>query len=943
MKCPECRSENTDTARFCGNCGTPLMPTPSPDGEAAGTRTYAMPIYDLTIGSVFAGRYQIIDRLGQGGCARVYKALDKELNETIALKLIKTEIGLDETSIKEFREELKMTRRIIHKNVCRMYHFSKHENVYYISMEYVDGEDLDSMIQMTRSFSPEAAISIAKQVCSGLMEAHKVKLVHRDLKPKNIMIDKQGNVRIMDFGIARPIRLLSDTNRDTISGTPSYMSPEQFEGRGVDQRSDIYSLGIILFEMLTGRIPFEGETPLAVGMKHKSEKPVDPRKYNPLVTEDLSRLILKCLEKNKEDRYQSAQEVHEELARIEKILPAAVIPKKIKTKSIPSTPRKSRPRKKYVWAIILPVILAAAAVLVFFGLEYFDRQAPGEGVVTEAQQVTSLPAPRKIASLTDSREAALSAEIRQVTFSGNIVFPAISPDGKLISYVENESFGCILQLQELATGQKLELHRAGHISRVRWLPNGSELSFYSKDGESQGVQYSVSRLGGTPRELEKCWFLAWSPGGEEFAAAWNNSKAILVKNRKTGKKEFIPLDESFSFINDLDWSPQNDLLAVLIQDNQNRNAVWVIGRKTGQKHKIVEDVDPVFCPRWYPDGNGIFFIKGREQARAIWKIPVSNQTGEPAGQPWPILKSLQVGISLDVANDGSALIFQRLYRYGNIWRVKSIGSGVSWTVEKKQLTKGTLMHKFPVVSPDGKMIAFSCGDGTKSNIFVMPAEGGESRQLTFFDSDNMAPAWSPDGKEIAFASNEGGEYHVWKVPAAGGDPFLFSGSNLSGSGYITWAPGKVIIYQKAGNRNFQILDPETKEEMALITDDSAGYAFFAAPSPDGDKIAFFWNHKDKSEKLGVWVKSLQNDSMRLLRQGWMRSLRWSDDAKWIYAWDEKEKNWIFIDPQTGESKPAILITFDLEETKRTIIDEGKPAVLLTDHILTDAVIVENFF
>ncbi len=185
-------------------------------------------------------------------------------------------------------------------------------------MEYVPGEDLKSFIRRSGSLSVGKAITIASQVCEGLSEAHRLGVVHRDLKPGNIMIDRDGNARIMDSGIARSLGEKGITGPGMMIGTPEYMSPEQVEGKDVDRRSDIYSLGVILYEMATGRVPFEGDTPFTVGIKHKSEIPRDPKELNAQIPDDLSHIILRCLEKAKEARCQSAGEVRSELVSIEK-------------------------------------------------------------------------------------------------------------------------------------------------------------------------------------------------------------------------------------------------------------------------------------------------------------------------------------------------------------------------------------------------------------------------------------------------------------------------------------------------------------------------------------------------------------------------------------------------------------------------------------------------
>ncbi len=315
MMCPKCRSENNENSRFCSHCASPFPwpenpSEPSLEGEAENS-------LDLPPGSVFSDRYRIVEVLGHGGMGRVYKAFDAEIEEIVSLKLINPEITADRSTIERFQNELRLARRISHKNVCRLYHFSRSNGNYYITMEYVQGEDLKRMIRMTGQFNAAAAVDIAIQLCNGLAEAHSLGIIHLDLKSSNIMIDREGTVRIMDFGLARSLQEKVKTGAGALVGTPEYMSPEQVEGKPVDQRSDIYSLGVILYESVTGRVPFKGETPLHTAVKQKTESPDHPSRFNSLVPENLSCVILKCLEKNPAKRYQNIQEARADLNSIQ--------------------------------------------------------------------------------------------------------------------------------------------------------------------------------------------------------------------------------------------------------------------------------------------------------------------------------------------------------------------------------------------------------------------------------------------------------------------------------------------------------------------------------------------------------------------------------------------------------------------------------------------------
>ena len=365
MKCPQCQFENPADSSFCSKCATPLLPSDDIP-TVSHTKTPQTPGEEMTRGNTFASRYEVIEELGRGGMGRVYRVFDRKIGEEVALKLLKPEIASDKRTIERFRNELRFARKIAHRNVCRMYNLSEEYEAHYITMEYVPGEDLKSMIKMTRQLSAGQLLFITKQLCEGLAEAHRLGVVHRDLKPKNIIIDKEGNARIMDFGIARSTKDKGITGVGVMIGTPEYMPPEQVEGKEADQRSDIYSLGVIMYEMATGRLPFKGDSSLSIALKHKTEEPPDPRNFNPQMPEALRQVILRCLEKDKEKRYQDTKELRDELNEIEEGISTAetLIPEG-KTAVSKEVKVKFRKRLMMIAALLVVVVMTGIAIPYF--------------------------------------------------------------------------------------------------------------------------------------------------------------------------------------------------------------------------------------------------------------------------------------------------------------------------------------------------------------------------------------------------------------------------------------------------------------------------------------------------------------------------------------------------------------------------------------------------
>lgn len=429
MTCRHCNFKNADNARFCSNCGEDLAGTGK--SRLSATRTLQTPTRVLSRGATLAGRYEIIEPIGQGGMGAVYKVFDTRIQDTIALKLLKPEIARDEETVTRFRDELKLARKISHRNVGRMFDIGEEGFSIYITMEFVSGEDLKSFIRRSGHLTEAKTLDLARQITEGVAEAHRLGVIHRDLKPQNIMIDRDGNPRIMDFGIARSIHSKSRTGTGVIIGTPEYMSPEQADGGEVDARSDIYSLGIILYEMATGHVPFEGETPLSIAVKHKSEPPQNPRELNSQVSELLSRIIMKCLEKDKNRRYRNAGELLIDLEALARDEASGI---RTTPKKKPATTREFTvriPPKK----ILIPVLAAGAVVIVIAAILLLlprstrvgEKEEPG--IRSPRSAASDHPSPRQPGTWKKppSSPALTDEERSQATVRAGHAFRSLAP------------------------------------------------------------------------------------------------------------------------------------------------------------------------------------------------------------------------------------------------------------------------------------------------------------------------------------------------------------------------------------------------------------------------------------------------------------------------------------------------------------------------------------
>jgi len=413
MQCPLCQAENLPTAGICTKCSTPLPWNDLSEGStiSGGTvaggptpkATYAWSMAvdpppgvapsqsEELLGVLLADRYEILELLGQGGMGAVYKARDTELERLVALKLIRPELASNPEILRRFKQELILARDVTHRNVIRIFDLGQAKGIKFITMEFVEGRDLRVALRERGKIPPDETVQIIAQVCRALEAAHAAGVVHRDLKPQNIMLDAKDRVYVMDFGIAHSLETPGMTQTGALMGTPEYMSPEQAKGKKVDARSDLFALGIIFYEMLTGVSPYKADTALATLLKRTTERPPPPVELDPTIPKAISDVVMKCLEIDRDHRFSTAREILEDLGHE---MPTSIrtIPPTMVQAPAPPKPVEIPPLQRYrIWiAGGAAVVLLSAAGFVFRG-KIFSGSAGKSAAPVEQASLAILP------------------------------------------------------------------------------------------------------------------------------------------------------------------------------------------------------------------------------------------------------------------------------------------------------------------------------------------------------------------------------------------------------------------------------------------------------------------------------------------------------------------------------------------------------------------------
>ena len=693
------------------------------------------------IGTIL-GHYRIVRALGRGGMGEVYAAEDTRLARLVALKVLPPAFAADADRLARFRREAQAVAALNHPNVVTIYSVEEAGGVQFLTMELVDGQTLAALIPPS-GFALADLLRTAIPLVDAVWSAHAQGVVHRDLKPANVMVAGDGRVKVLDFGLAKrhegpggsaAATMTSDglTAAHDVFGTPAYMSPEQGEGRAVDHRTDIFSLGIVLYQMATGRPPFAGDTPMGVLSSILKDTAAPLADARPDLPADLDRVVRRCLAKDPSRRYQTALDLRNELEELQQQVTAPV----------PVRPAPVHPRGR---AMVATASIAAVAVV----------------------------AAAAYAALTWNREAPLSASFTQLTSQPAAeLFSSLSPDGRWIVYTGEGAGNRDIYLQSTSgqTPINLTAESPHEDEQPAFSPDGERIAFRSsRDG---GGLFVMGRTGEAVRRVTADGFNpAWSPDGRRLA--YTTHRMELRPQNSEGRSELwvVNVDGTEArrvYEGDAtlpSWSPNGGRIAFAQRLGTDRQMnVLTIAAAGGEPAPIAQSETGIdWNPVWSPDGRYLYFVSDRGGSTNVWRVRIDEETGEERGPPAPITTPAAFAAHLSVSADGQRLSFSAVHETQNIQRLEFDPVTREAVRDPANLTTGSRKWSSPDPSPDGGWVAFYSQVLPEGDLYVIRADGTGLRQLTGDAAIDRVPRWSPDGAWISMFSDRNGRLQVWRI------------------------------------------------------------------------------------------------------------------------------------------------------------------------------------
>lgn len=777
-------------------------------------------------------RYQIVSLLGEGGMGQVYLGHDDHMNRKVAVKILHAHLTLSPDSVARFRRESRAASALNHPNIITIYEIGQDEGVNFIASELVEGETLRQKIHRGK-LNVKEAIELAMQASSALAAAHSAGIVHRDIKPENIMIRRDGYVKVLDFGLAKLTEKGDDddngarshsTQAGTVLGTINYMSPEQARGLEIDVRTDIFSLGIVLYEMVTGNPPFKGATAASTFDAILNSPPPPISSSNPQVSSELVRIINRALEKDREVRYQTASDLRAELRMLQKNIDslATASAEAVSATGAFATNDRVSARWKQA-AIALGILALAAPAGVLVGKSMFDKPALS-WLSAVSTRLTSTP--------------------------GLEYFPSLSPDGKSLVYAGRATGNFDIYLKRIGSRKTVNLTESSSDQETQpvFSPDGKRIAFRRTSLEGSGI-YVMTEAGESVRRLTDYGNNpAWSPDSKEIVCTEDTvtsmnrgrkQSRMWIVNSSTGESRTVAVPDAVQ----PSWSPDGRRIAFWASDDAAQRDIWTVAVAGGSPVQVTADAFVDWGPVWSPDGQYLYFISNRKGTMSLWRVGIDQSSGKVTSEPESVPTPASETFHISFSSSGRSMAFVGASRTQNIGKLTFDPAKEKIINSYPEVIGSSGEVTWPSISPDGQTLTCHSVD-TPRDIFALSLGGSILNQLTDDDHNDLAPAWSPDGRRIAYYSNKSGAYQIWLINPDGSRAQQITYASDPGGVVIPiWSPdGSRMAFSLFGGKT-QIMDlTKPWNEQTLIDTawiDPVKQTMFVASSwsPDGKYLA----------------------------------------------------------------------------------------------------------